>query len=76
MVPLERNLFGYPLVGLLWERRLEDRHIVRRSGEVAAGNVFISPTNSTLSVIFRRRHKIGWTKNQFTVLCGTSLRKN
>ena len=33
VVPLERNLFGHPLAGLLWERQFEKIHIETWLGE-------------------------------------------
>ena len=33
VVPLERNLYGHPLAGLLWERQFEKVPIEVRLGE-------------------------------------------
>ena len=33
VVPLERNLYGHPLTGLLWERQFEKIQIETRLGE-------------------------------------------
>ena len=33
VVPLERNLYGHPLAGLLWERQFEKILLKLRSGE-------------------------------------------
>ena len=33
VVPLERNLYGHPLAGLLWERQFEENPIETWMGE-------------------------------------------
>ena len=33
VVPLERNLYGHPLAGLLWERQFEENPNAARLGE-------------------------------------------
>ena len=40
VVPLERNLYGHPLAGLLWERQFEKHPIEVRLGESSKLGVF------------------------------------
>ena len=40
VVPLERNLYGHPLAGLLWERQFEKIILKHGWGKVSIGSVF------------------------------------
>ena len=42
MVPLERNLHGHPLAGLLWERQVEEVLSSLERKKYRTGNVFFS----------------------------------
>ena len=67
MVPLERNINGHPLAGLLWEGRLDE--VLLQEGwqkRTQLGMSSCSPTSSTLVISTRRRHKNDRTKSQLS----------
>ena len=55
VVPLERNLYGHPLAGLMWERQFE-KILLKHGWEKIP--------NWVLICVFGRR-KIGWKETQY-----------
>ena len=71
VVPLERNLYGHPLAGLLWERQFEKSPYWNMDGrKFQIGNVssFIVKKGLFLSVHVGDI-KIGWKENTTLIRC-------
>ena len=60
MVPLERNLYGHPLAGLLWERQFED--VLSELGWEKSGMSVFSKKTMIILIGIRGRLKIAGTK--------------
>ena len=60
VVPLERNLYGHPLAGLLWERQCEKSSIGTRLGKSSKlGMLIRTPRKRTVLVCVCGRFKTG-----------------
>ena len=66
VVPLERNLYGHPSAGLLWERQLEK--ILLKHGWEKIPNwecLFVLREKGLFLFCVCGRHKIGWKETKF-----------
>ena len=61
VVPLERNLYGHPLVGLLRERQF-DKVLIKRCWEKVANweCSFVNREKKTILICLGGRYKTGW----------------
>ena len=65
VVPLERNLYGHPLAGLLWERQFEK--ILLKYGWEKVSNwecLFRSPWKRVILICVCGWHQIGWKETE------------
>ena len=65
VVPLERNLYGHPWAGLLWERQL-GKLILEHGWKQAPNleNFFNYPRKGTILVCVCGRSKTGWKETK------------
>ena len=65
VVPLERNLYGHPLAGLLWERQFEKillKHDWEKSSTL--GMLIRTPSKRVILICVCGRHQIGWKETK------------
>ena len=65
VVPLERNLYGHPLAGLLWKKQLEKvllEHGWEKSSKL--GMSICKQWKIIVLVCVRGRHKVGWEEKE------------
>ena len=65
VVPLERNVYGHPFAGLLWERQFEK--ILLKYGWVKVSNwecLFVHRQKRIFLICVCGRHKIGWKETK------------
>ena len=66
VVPLERNLYGRPLAGLLWERQFEKIPLKIRLGESFQLGMFIrAPWKRVILICECGWHQIGWKETKY-----------
>ena len=66
VVPLERNLYGHPLAGLLCERQFEKNLVEVRLGEgFQLGMLIRSPWKRIILICVCGWHKIGWKETKY-----------
>ena len=69
LVPLERNLYGHPLAGLLWERQFEEVRLeLRWEKSTELGMPIRASKARTISIAVRGWRSNGWKKT--SILCG------
>ena len=61
VVPLDRNLYGHPLAGLLWEKQFE-KILLQHGWEKVSklGMSLRAPPEKTILICVCGRHQIGW----------------
>ena len=65
VIPLERNLYGHPLAGLLWERQFEKILLQVRLGEgFQLGMLIRTPWKRVILICVCGWHKIGWKETK------------
>ena len=65
IVPLERNLYGHPLAGLLWEKQFEK--VLLEHGWEKVPNwecLFVNREKRTILVCTCGRYKTGWEETK------------
>ena len=66
VVPLERNLKGHPLAGLLWERRFWENPIEAWLGEnFQSGMLIRTPWKRNILICECGCHRIGWKETKY-----------
>ena len=66
VVPLQRNLCGHPLAGLLWERQFEKVLLgLGLAKSIGLGMFICSPKTRTILIEKRERHQNCWKKAEF-----------
>ena len=64
--PLERNLYGHPLAGLLWERQFGENPIAVRLGENSKfGMSLCTSWKRIILICVCGWHKIGWKETKY-----------
>ena len=66
VVPLDRNLYGHPLAGLLWERQFEK--ILLKNGWEKVSNLGMlirTPRKRIILICVCGWHKIGWKETKY-----------
>ena len=65
VVPLERNLYGHPLAGPLWDKTIEKHSIRTRLGTSSKFGMFIrSPSKRAILVCVCGWNKTGWKETK------------
>ena len=65
VVSLERNLYGHPLAGLLWERQFGKILLKARLGKSSKLGLFIcQPSKRTILICVCGCHQIGWKETE------------
>ena len=64
VVLLERNLYGHPLAGLLWERQSEKVLLEHGWERFRLGMFIRQPRKRTVLVCVRGRNKTGWKEEE------------
>ena len=65
VVPLERNLYGHPLAGLLWERQFEKillKYVWEKVFQL--GMLLRTPWKRVILICVRGWHQIGWKETK------------
>ena len=71
VVLLERNLYGHPLTGLLWERQFEKILLQHGLGEgFQLGMLIRTPRKRIILVCVCGWQKIGWKETKHLIRCG------
>ena len=65
VVPLERNLYGHPLAGLLWERQFEKVLLKHGWEKIPNWECLFVHREKGLFLSVYGRHKIGWKETQY-----------
>ena len=65
VVPLERNLYGHLLEGLLWERQFEKILLKHGWEKFQTGNVSLFIVKRDYSYLCMWMTKIGWKETQY-----------
>ena len=76
VVPLERNLYGHPLAGLPWERKLEK--ILLKNGWEKIPNwecLFVHREKGLFLSVYVDDIRIGWKETKSLIRCGKYSRK-
>ena len=61
VVPFERNLYGHPLAGLLWEKQFEKIHLKHGWAKIPNWEcLFVHCENRIILICVCGRHKINW----------------
>ena len=78
VVPLERNLYGHPLAGLLWKRQFEKillEHVWEKVPNWEC--LFVHSQKGLFLSVYWDDLKIGWKKNKTLIRCGKySIKKS
>ena len=64
VVPRERNLYGHPLAGLLWERQFENILLEHVWKKVPSCECLFVKREKTVLVLVCRRNKTGWEEEK------------
>ena len=71
VVPLERNLYGHPLAGLLWERQFEQNPVKTLLGEgFQMGMLIRTQWKRVILICVCGWHHIGWKETKTLIRCG------
>ena len=66
MVPLERNLYGHLLAGLLWERQFEEAFLELGSEKILNGEcMFVHRKQGVISVSTCGLHQNVWKEAEY-----------
>ena len=71
VVPLERNLYGHPLAGLLWERQFENLIEVRLGEGFQLGNAYSYTVNRDYSCLCMWMTSSCLERNKILIRCGS-----
>ena len=72
VVPLERNLYGHPLAGLLWERQFEKILLQHVRKKLRIGNAYSLTEKRTILVFACGRYQTWWKENRTLIRLGKS----
>ena len=65
VVPLERNLYGHPLAGLLWEKQFEKIMLEHGWGKFQLRMLIRTPWKRIILICVRAWHQIGWKERKY-----------
>ena len=66
VVPLERNLYGHPLAGLLWEGQFEEVLLEFWMGENSGLGMYVRPSETRIVLVsLCGCHQHGWTEPEY-----------